>query len=132
MDSLRIFGILGHWHYRRLRDMLDGNTEDGREAGVSKSFFTTPRTDQAFIGDPSVGEPPSVENWGEAVEFARWLEKDLIAIRKEHDLLRRQVEVLATSLTEAANELMPYGGYSYHIKKWREQIKEAQKGCGGG
>ena len=45
-------------------------------------------------------------------------------------LLRRQVDALATSLTEAANELVPYGGYSYHIKKWREQIKQVKNGGG--
>ena len=44
-------------------------------------------------------------------------------VAAENILLRRQVEVLATSLTEAANELAPYGAYKDRIKQWREQAK---------
>ena len=44
-------------------------------------------------------------------------------VAEENILLKRQVEVLASYLTEAANELAPYGAYKDRIEKWREQAK---------
>jgi len=54
---------------------------EGKLACAMKSVSSlgkTPRTDQAFLGDASVGQLPLVQKWHEAVEFARTLERELL------------------------------------------------------
>ena len=61
-------------------------------------MIQTPRTDEALLGDPAVGQLSLIQKWDAAVEFARGLERELSEMRQRVKELERQVEAL-----EAAN-----------------------------
>jgi len=60
--------------------------------------MSTPSTDKAFVGDSSVGLLPEIENWSEAADFARGLERDLAAMTKERDGYRAAYDGAAEAL----------------------------------
>jgi hypothetical protein len=57
----------------------------------------TPRTDKALLGDLSVGLQPEIRHWGDAVEFARGLERELAAMTKERNGYRDAYDGMAES-----------------------------------
>lgn len=61
-------------------------------------MIRTPRTDEAMLGDPSVGQLPLIEKWDAAVEFARGLERELAAMTKERDGYRASYDGAAEAL----------------------------------
>ena len=67
---------------RSMRRESIGVLEMRLEPWRSFVMTKTPRTDRAFVGDPSVGCPPEIENWSEAADFARRLELELATMTK--------------------------------------------------
>jgi len=88
----------------------------------------TPRTDQAFVGDASVGLLPEIENWGEAAEFARRLERDLNAMTRERDGYRMSYDGAAEALRIYRARLdSAIAGEAHWKTRWASEVDELRR-----
>ena len=88
----------------------------------------TPRTDEALLGDSSVGQLPLIDKWDAAVEFAREMERDLAAMTKERDGYRASYEGAAEALHIYRTRLdTAIAGEAHWKTRWASEVDDLRR-----